>query len=93
MVGCLAGGLVLWLVLGVKVLVGWWVGQFGWSVKVSIDFWFGYLVGWRVVGSVEWSVDPSVIQMVGGHLVGQLISWSFGCVVVSFNFSICRYGF
>ena len=60
---------------------------------MSIGFWFSYLVGWRVVGSLEWSVDPSVVQMVGGHLVGQLIGWAFGRVVGSFNFLVCHYGF
>ena len=42
---------------------------------------------------VERSVDPSVIQRFGGHLVGPLIGWSFGRVVGSFNLSVCRYGF
>ena len=45
-----------------------------------MQFFLIQVVGWRVVGLVEWSVDPSVVQMVGGHLVGQLIGWSFGRV-------------
>ncbi len=65
-----------------------------WYVGGLVGLWVGRSMVRLVFGSVEWSVDPSFIWMVGGSLVGPLIGRLFGLpfghVVEPFNLSVSQ---